>query len=875
MTKLLIVCSFVALAHTVKADDPFRLVDGDVEAVIVGDDTMRSCVENGYKNVPHFLATYIEQSTGRALKNIKEADYNPDAHRYAIFLGDTKAAKQRHGDVLASIDRDGYIVEVTSGAVYLIGARRHSTYYAMADFLYSAMGIATYIPSKWGTIVPPHESVVLKPSYRLEVPAFTSRAFSNLRTYHDDGERFNYNGNADIPWRIYRRDKFHHAIQTFITVEEFGESNPEFFPERNGKRLIVSKSTGPGPCISNPEVVQIVIDKARAYFDEPKNVDVDSISLGMTDGGWCECAQCQALDGPDIIGNENAKSRRYYWFLNQVGDALRQTHPDKSIGVLAYAGADWPPADFPVARNITPYICQTRACWGDVDVKRRHLAQAMAWADRVDRIGTYEYLYGAGYSVPRLYHQHLAEYLRTVLKTGGGGFYAEIYSNHAMDGPKAWVSERLLWNPFKDPAALQTLWCQRVFEEAAEPMDAYFALLERLNSENITSAPHGRKGRDSKFWGYNDEIQFHVFTPQNMNLARSHLVQAKAATDRPEILERIDYFERGFTVAELCVRAFHAYNPAKQLAAEGASPKQILAALIAGEADGPTQDPLFVLQQLREQDSSSFSAEAPIAISTATELSMQLVNGRPWDAVYDMIQQGAAQRESLAQAAKTQLLAIAPADWQSDPLAKRRIEMLLAMCDRVVVAPPTDQPPTIDGDLSDPAWQWQVDSPWWQWKSGIPYKDKTELAFCYHGDTLYVAARCHQDDIAQRRKSDPAYGVSGWKFVSMELHMHPDERDASADDVPRFQGIPTLGGGMWANQHDVVKQWKVTHGDDHWQYEMEIDLAKLNMSPKDYKALRINLIRNTKEHGHYGKGWFPSSMGHNAYHARGWLVFGK
>jgi hypothetical protein len=107
----------------------------------------------------------------------------------------------------------------------------------------------------------------------------------------------------------------------------------------------------------------------------------------------------------------------------------------------------------------------------------------------------------------------------------------------------------------------------------------------------------------------------------------------------------------------------------------------------------------------------------------------------------------------------------------------------------------------------------------------------------------------------------------------MELHLNADPRDAGTDQPPHYLGIVALGGGLFSNTHDVVQAWKVTHTDDQWQAELALDLGKLGMAPDQLPALRMNLIRNTRAEGHYGKGWFPSSAAHKDYHARGWLVF--
>ena len=87
--------------------------------------------------------------------------------------------------------------------------------------------------------------------------------------------------------------------------------------------------------------------------------------------------------------------------------------------------------------------------------------------------------------------------------------------------------------------------------------------------------------------------------------------------------------------------------------------------------------------------------------------------------------------------------------------------------------------------------------------------------------------------------------------------------------------IPALGGGLFSRTHDLAKAWKVVNTNDSWQAEMALDLARIKMTPDEFPVLQMNLIRNTGKHGHYGKGWFPPSVGHRSFLARGWLVFGE
>ena len=862
----------IAAAGAAEAGQTFPLVDGKTAAVIVGRDVMTPSRPTGpYCRNDAFLQSYIERSTGRKLAHVEEADYDPDTMPYAIFLGDTEAAKEKFADVFVGVDRDSYLICVTPNAVYLIGTRPHATQYAMADFLYRYLGIATYIPTAWGTIVPKHESVRIPLGLHFETPAFNARLYSGLRTYHEKpGGPIAYRSNTDIPWRMYARDAFHHALHSFITVKEFGHTHPEYFAEANGERVIASTAAGRAPCLSNPEVVKVIIQKTRAYFDDPRNKDKDTISLGPTDGGWCTCAQCKTVCGPDTT-----ISQMYYHFLNQVARALQESHPTKSIGTLGYAGADLPPEGMRVERNIVPYICQTRASWADPDVVVRQLRQTFGWTSQVDKIGVYEYLYGGGYLIPRLYNRHLAAYLRAVRSQGVGGFYAEVYSNHGLDGPKAWVVERLLWNPYQDPDALRTRWCRAVFEEAAGPMDAYFALFEDALDRNLFSAPadgSGKTNRGGKFYLMGDTAQFELLTLDDVEGARSLLEEARTATKRPEIRERIDYFASAFRVTELLVRSHQGYKKAQQLHAAGAPAGEVLAALIAGDENAPDEDPGVLINRLVAKTPEMFTLTFPVSVSTPTEVSMRLIEATAHKKVHAAIKNWGRDRDALRAVATAAIAKVAPKDWKSDPQAKARVEMLQAMAGRIAVAKKVAAAPTIDGDVDDPQWVWQQQTPWWTWKSGVPYTRPARIAFCHDGKTLYIAFRCEQEGLDQAAKVE-GYGVPAWKYISMEIFLNPDARDADPETVPFFQAIPALGGGLYAQRNDVVTAWKVTHADDHWQAELAIDLAAIGMTPDRFAALRMNLIRNTDEHGRHGVGWFPSSRAHKDHHARGWLVF--
>jgi hypothetical protein len=261
----------------------------------------------------------------------------------------------------------------------------------------------------------------------------------------------------------------------------------------------------------------------------------------------------------------------------------------------------------------------------------------------------------------------------------------------------------------------------------------------------------------------------------------------------------------------------------------------------------------------------------PVTVTAGTDLALGLINGAPWETVHAAIKGGTRAPEALKEKARQSVLGFAPASWEKEPVAKDRVERLLLMASRIATARKVTVPPVIDGNLTDAAWEMKDDAPWWFARSGLRCTETpTRYAFCHDGKFLYVALRCAQPGLDQEKGSD-RYGTSAWKFPSVEFFLAPDARDASAEQAPYFQAIPCLGGGLWANKHEVVKEWKESHTADSWQVEMKLDLAAIGMTPDKFPALRMNMMRNLREH--FGRPWFPTSLVNNDPLARGWLIF--
>ncbi len=131
----------------------------------------------------------------------------------------------------------------------------------------------------------------------------------------------------------------------------------------------------PNLCYTNPDLIQHVIQRARAYFDtgklQPSEVGAgDFFSLVPMDSSgqdkFCRCPACQALlhqEPPCKQWRDHAffwddKASDYiFGFVNKVARGVAQTHPGKYLTVVAYHQNYYPPTKEPLESNVAVTFC--------------------------------------------------------------------------------------------------------------------------------------------------------------------------------------------------------------------------------------------------------------------------------------------------------------------------------------------------------------------------------------------------------------------------------------------------------------------------------------------------------------------------------------
>ena len=159
---------------------------------------------------------------------------------------------------------------------------------------------------------------------------------------------------------------------------------------------------------------------------------------------------------------------------------------------------------------------------------------------------------------------------------------------------------------------------------------------------------------------------------------------------------------------------------------------------------------------------------------------------------------------------------------------------------RVITAKWLDQPPVIDGVLSESVWQKAETATNFFYAdrtSSVPAKLNTQAMVLYDENTLYVGMRCDEPNMknlrqTQTRRDDPLWSDDN---VQVLLDTYNDQRNCYV------LAINTLGTQMDAkisNESNVDRSWdakwkaNVKKNGNHWTAEMAVPFRELRFDPR-------------------------------------------
>lgn len=423
---------------------PVTLVVGGVPQVRIGVASAASAAE---EYAAEELRRHLHMMAGRgfSLRNRYETT-GP-----AIHVNDREAAQAAGIDVAAlGLRPEAFHIESRGGSVYILGGGPRGVLYGVYHLL-EMLGCRWFTPEV--SRIPRLDRIELPPVCVTQAPAFEFRDMFNW----EQGDPVWWVRNRMNGWYTpvpeymgghVTYELFVHTYYRLVPPEEFFATHPEYFSMIGGVR----RHQGGQLCLTNPDVLRIVVDRVLEHMR--KNPKASIVSVSQNDWtGPCECPACAA-----VVAEEGAQSGPVLRFANAVAEATSKVFPDKLIDTLAYQYTLDAPRKAVPHPNVRVRLCSIRCCQGHGfehcdDPKSVQFLRALDdWGRVTKQMYIWHYCTNfANYMLPVPDIDELHENIGLYHRRGVYGIFMQGMGEEGGGAEsmalRGYVISKLLWNP--------------------------------------------------------------------------------------------------------------------------------------------------------------------------------------------------------------------------------------------------------------------------------------------------------------------------------------------------------------------------------------------------------------------------------------------
>jgi hypothetical protein len=401
--------------------------------------------------------------------------------------------------------------------MFIMGGNHKGTYYAVVDLLEKQLGCRIYAPDV--EYVPQNQTLLLNPVNYSDSPV------NKLRIVHgtfNDNVAYKEWMRLDNINEVFADGYYVHTFNRLVPWDVYFKSHPEYFALMNGKRIIDQL------CMSNPEVLQLVIDKLTAEMAKQPDKKIWSVSQN-DNFSYCQCDKCKA-----VIAEEGAPSGPLLRFVNHVAARF----PDKTISTLAYQFSRSAPKVTKPADNVQIMLCtielnRSKSIESD-PTSQSFVKDITDWGKLTKNIYLWDYTVDFANSVTPFPNLHVLQPNIQFLTRNGA--YQHFQQTNTLKGNemaelKAYMLAKLLWNPDVNIDSVKTVFLNGYYAEAAPFLRQY---IDRLESELIKS------GEWLDIYGSPVHHEKSFLSAENIAVYNKLFDQAEAVVNnRPDVLQRV------------------------------------------------------------------------------------------------------------------------------------------------------------------------------------------------------------------------------------------------------------------------------------------------------------------------------------------------
>jgi hypothetical protein len=449
---------------------------------------------------------------------------------HEILVGDSEHLRRLNQAIdWQALGNEGFVMRTFGGHLILAGGRLRGSMYAVYSFLEDVLGC------RWFTAkvsrIPKMQRVEVGPLNITHVPVLEYREPFWVEGFDADWAARNRMNSSAARLDETRGGKvtyvgFVHTFYPLLPPEKYFKEHPEYYSEINGKRTADHAQL----CLTNREVLRLVAEHVKQWLRE--NPQAQIVSVSQNDwGGWCECANCKALDD-----REGSHAGTVLNFVNQVAEIVEKEFPNAAVDTLAYQYTRKPPKTIRPRPNVIVRLCSIECCFSHplaaCPENRTFKQDLEGWSKVAKRLYVWDYTTNfSHYIMPhpnlRVLKPNIQLYVKNNVRGifeqgnyqgGGGGEFSTL---------RAYMLAKFLWNPEYDERQAMREFLEGFYGKAARPIERYIKLMhDKVEKDRIHCRIFGGATLP------------HLSMPM-IERAKKLFDEAERAADNEEIRERV------------------------------------------------------------------------------------------------------------------------------------------------------------------------------------------------------------------------------------------------------------------------------------------------------------------------------------------------
>ncbi len=413
-----------------------------------------------------------------------------------VFIGPGAAAtaSELHFDA-SDMGEESLRIRIGAKNIVIAGGRSRGTLYGVYEFFERYCGVRfltadqTHFPDP-GLLQP------LKEDDFSYTPPFSFR----WSYYKENADRQDFAARMRVNTVVTdeklggstRQTLIGHSYCRWITTEKYGKTHPEYFSLIDGERKCALPTEHTEPCVTNPEVIDIITQGVLADLDA--NPAMENVVVAQNDNdAYCRCPACEAINQ-----REGTPMGANLALVNAVAERVEKRYPKVKIGTLAYWYTRKAPKTIVPRKNVQIQLCSIECCTlhpisdPNCPMNREFHEDMLAWKAICDNVWIWNYntnfhyydlpfpnLYVIGPNLRLFRDNHARGVFMQANGNGNAGEFCDL---------RNYVLSRSLWDPSLDSAALVEEFCSLHYQEAAPTILEYIQYL-RDNAERLHCHP--------------------------------------------------------------------------------------------------------------------------------------------------------------------------------------------------------------------------------------------------------------------------------------------------------------------------------------------------------------------------------------------------